>query len=244
MSNPAVPTITNDVAANLAGVQARMDAAALGAGRAPTDVTLVAVSKGHDVAAIRAALETGHRVFGENRVQEAQAKWPALKAEYPDIRLHLIGPLQTNKAGAALALFDVIETLDRARLAVKLRAELDRQPERAARDIRYFVQVNTGEESQKAGIAPGDVDLFIKALGDEYHLAVGGLMCIPPADEEPALHFALLGKIAQRNGLSRLSMGMSDDFEVAVAFGATHVRVGTAIFGARQGVAPGLNGHP
>jgi pyridoxal phosphate enzyme (YggS family) len=244
MSKPLVPTISDDVAANLAAVLERIEAAARAVGRAPSDVTLVAVSKGHDVAAIRAALEAGHRVFGENRVQEAEAKWPALKGEYPDVCLHLIGPLQTNKAAAALRLFDVIETVDRVRLAARLRAELDRRPEPSTAAIRYFVQVNTGEEPQKAGVPPGEADTLIKALNTDYRLGVDGLMCIPPADEEPALHFALLGKIAERNGLASLSMGMSDDFEVAVAFGATHVRVGTAIFGARQGSGPGVNGHP
>jgi len=230
-----MPTTSSDVAANLAVVRARIEAAAQAAHRAPSDVTLVAVSKGHDVTAIRAALEAGHRVFGENRVQEAEAKWPALKSEYPDACLHLIGPLQTNKVAAALGLFDVIETVDRVRLAAKLRVELDKRPEGTIAAIRCFVQVNTGEEPQKAGVAPGEADILIKALNTDYRLAFEGLMCIPPADEEPALHFALLGKIAERNGLVSLSMGMSGDFEVAVAFGATHVRVGTAIFGVRQG---------
>ena len=238
------PVTAADVAANLTAVRARIESAALAAGRAPSEITLVAVSKGHDVTAIRAALEAGHRVFGENRVQEAEAKWPGLKTEYGDICLHLIGPLQTNKAAAALRLFDVIETIDRVRLAARLRAELDKRPELAARAVRYFVQVNTGEEPQKAGIAPGEADSLIKAMSAEYRLAAEGLMCIPPAHEEPALHFALLGKIAERNGLASLSMGMSDDFEVAVAFGATHVRVGTAIFGARQGAAPQFNDLP
>ena len=223
------------MAARLADVRARIETAARTAGRAPDSVTLVAVSKGHGVDAITAALEAGQRVFGENRVQEAIAKWPALKDAYPDVCLHLIGPLQTNKAADALALFDVIETVDRARLAAKLRAELDRRPELAAREIRFFVQVNTGEEPQKAGVAPAEADALIAAMATEYGIPARGLMCIPPVDEEPALHFALLGKIAERNGLTGLSMGMSADFETAVAFGATHVRVGTAIFGAREG---------
>jgi pyridoxal phosphate enzyme (YggS family) len=244
MSKPLIPANSNDVAANLAAVLERIAAAARAAGRAPSDVTLVAVSKGHDVTAIRAALEAGQRVFGENRVQEAEAKWPALKREYPDVRLHLIGPLQTNKAATALRLFNVIETVDRVRLAARLRAELDKRPELASAAIRYFVQVNTGEEPQKAGVIPGEADTLIKALNTDYGFAADGLMCIPPADEEPALHFALLGKIAHRNALANLSMGMSDDFEVAVAFGATHVRVGTAIFGARQGTGPGVNVRP
>ncbi len=224
----AHPTI--DIAANLAAVQARIAAAARGAGRDPASVTLVAVSKLHGVDAIRAAIASGQRVFGENRVQEAQAKWPELKREFPDIVLHLIGPLQTNKVGDAVELFDVIETVDREKLAIRLQsalARLDRAPP------RLFVQVNTGEEPQKAGIAPGEADAFIAACRDTHGLSIDGLMCIPPVDEEPSPHFALLAKIAARNRLARLSMGMSADFEVAVAFGATHVRVGTAIFGPR-----------
>ncbi|MDH3241008.1 MAG: YggS family pyridoxal phosphate-dependent enzyme [Alphaproteobacteria bacterium] len=222
------------VARNLAAVTARIAAAARAAGRSAEDVTLVAVSKGHGVAAIRGALEVGHRVFGENRVQEAESKWPALKADYPDVRLHLIGPLQTNKAADALALFDVIETVDRPRLAAKLRAELDRRAELGARGVSYYVQVNTGEEPQKAGIPPAEADAFLASMTADYKLPVSGLMCIPPVDEEPALHFALLAEIARRNGVKYLSMGMSADFETAVTFGATHVRVGTAIFGMRE----------
>lgn len=219
-----------DIAANLATVRAHIAAAARSAGRAADAVTLVAVSKGHGIEAIRAALVAGQRVFGENRVQEAEQKWPALKREYPDVVLHLIGPLQTNKAADAVALFDVIETLDRDRLAARLAVVLARLtgPRR-----RLFVQVNTGEEPQKAGIAPGEADAFIAACRDTHGLAVDGLMCIPPVDEEPSPHFALLAKIAARNDLSQLSMGMSADYEIAVAFGATHVRVGTAIFGPR-----------
>jgi pyridoxal phosphate enzyme (YggS family) len=216
------------VADNLAGVRARIDGATQAAGRAPGSVTLVAVSKGHGVDAIRAALECGQRVFGENRVQEAQVKWPDLRREFPDIELHLIGPLQTNKVADALELFDVIETLDRDRLAVKLGAALAGAP-----GPRLLVQVNTGEEPQKAGIAPQAADAFIAACRDQHKLAPGGLMCIPPVDEEPAPHFALLAKIAARNGLGELSMGMSADYETAITFGATHVRVGTAIFGGR-----------
>jgi pyridoxal phosphate enzyme (YggS family) len=167
-------------------------------------------------------------------VQEAEAKWPELKAAFPDVRLHLIGPLQTNKAALALALFDDIETVDRPRLAAKLRAELDRRPELAARAHSFFVQVNTGEEPQKAGIPPDEADEFLAAMAAEYRLPVSGLMCIPPVEEDPALHFALLAEIARRNSVTSLSMGMSADFETAVAFGATHVRVGTAIFGVRE----------
>jgi len=216
------------VADNLAGVRARIDAATQAAGRTPGSVTLVAVSKGHGVDAIRAALECGQRVFGENRVQEAQAKWPDLRREYPDIELHLIGPLQTNKVADALELFDVIETLDRDRLAAKLGAALAGAP-----GPRLLVQVNTGEEPQKAGIAPEAADAFIASCRDQHKLTPGGLMCIPPVDEEPAPHFALLARIAARNGLAELSMGMSADYETAITFGATHVRVGTAIFGGR-----------
>jgi hypothetical protein len=238
MTETDAPLSPKDIAANLAAVLGRIEAAARAAGRAPGDVTLVAVSKGLGVPAIRAALEAGYRVFGENRVQEAEAKWPALKAEYPDVTLHLIGPLQTNKAAHALALFDVIETVDRVRLAAKLRAELDRRPDLAARAITYFVQVNIGEEPQKAGVAPAEADALIRAVAEDHRLPVSGLMCIPPVGEEPALHFALLAKIAERNGLARLSMGMSADFETAVAFGATDVRVGTAIFGVRETHGP------
>jgi pyridoxal phosphate enzyme (YggS family) len=234
MTETETPIPAAQVGENLAVVTERVAAAARDAGRAPEDITLVAVSKGHGVGAIRGALEVGHRVFGENRVQEAEAKWPALKVEFPDVRLHLIGPLQTNKVALALALFDVIETVDRPRLAAKLRAELDRRPQLDARGLSYFVQVNTGEEPQKAGIAPAEADAFLAAMAAEYRIPVSGLMCIPPVDEEPALHFALLAEIARRNGVASLSMGMSADFETAVAFGATHVRVGTAIFGVRE----------
>ena len=178
---------------------------------------------------VEAALAEGQRVFGENRVQEAQGKWPALKARYPDVTLHLIGPLQTNKAADAIALFDVIETVDRPKLARVLAAEMKKQ----GRVLDCFVQVNTGEEDQKAGVLPSEADAFIEACRDEHGLKVVGLMCIPPADEEPALHFALLREIARRHGLEKLSMGMSGDYETAIEFGATHVRVGTAIFGDR-----------
>jgi len=186
------------------------------------------VAKRHDAARIRPVLAGGHRVFGENRVQEAAAKWPALRAETPGVELHLIGPLQTNKVRDAVALFDVIETVDRPKLARALADEMARQDRR----LPVFIQVNTGEEPQKAGVAPQDADDFVSVCRD-LGLDVVGLMCIPPLDEEPALHFALLGKIAARNGLDNLSMGMSADFETAAALGATHVRIGTEIFGAR-----------
>jgi PLP dependent protein len=218
-----------DIAANLADVQARIAAAARAAGRPPEMVALVAVSKTHDAGAIAAAIAAGQRRFGENRVQEAQAKYPALKAQHAGIELHLIGPLQTNKVKEAVALFDVIETLDRMRLAEALQREMERQQKRP----RLFIQVNTGAEAQKAGILPEAADGFIEECR-RLGLAIDGLMCIPPAAEEPALHFALLREIARRHGLSQLSMGMSGDYETAIRFGATHVRVGTAIFGARE----------
>lgn len=220
------------MSAALAEVQARIAAAARAASREPASVTLVAVSKTHGADRVEELLRAGHRVFGENRVQEAQAKFPELKRRYPDLELHLIGPLQTNKARDAVALFDVIESVDRPKLA----AELAREMARLNRRPQCFVQVNTGEEEQKAGIAPADTDAFIRACIEEHKLPIVGVMCIPPADEEPALHFALLAKIAQRNGLKQISMGMSADYETAVRFGATHVRVGSALFGAR-GVA-------
>lgn len=213
----------------LAEVRAHIAEAARAAGRDPSDITLVAVSKTHGAERVRELLEVGQRVFGENRVQEAEGKFPALKAEYPDLELHLIGPLQTNKARDAVALFDVIQSVDRDKLAVALVKEMDRLGRRPA----CYIQVNTGEEPQKAGILPKDVDAFVAACRDQHKLPVVGLMCIPPVDEEPALHFALLAKMAARNGLSRLSMGMSADYETAVRLGATHVRVGSALFGAR-----------
>ena len=220
---------TSDVAANLAAVRARVGAAATAAGRDPDAVTLVAVTKVHGPERIDAALAAGHRVFGENRVQEAQSKYPALKAANPDLVLHLIGPLQTNKARDAVELFDVIETVDRPKLARALAKEMARTGRRPA----CFIQVNTGEEPQKAGVMPGDVEALIALARDELDLPVTGLMCIPPIDEEPSLHFALLAEMAKRNGLAQLSMGMTADFETAIRFGATHVRVGTAIFGPR-----------
>ena len=218
-----------EISARLAEVRAKIAAAAAESGRDAAEIALVAVSKTHPPAAVEAALAAGQAVFGENRVQEAQGKFPALKAAHPALRLHLIGPLQTNKVKDALALFDVIETLDRPKLAHALAKEAQKLG--VAPDC--YIQVNTGEEPQKAGIAPGEADAFIaecRALG----LQVAGLMCIPPLDEAPALHFALLREIARRNGLAGLSMGMSGDYETAVRFGATLVRVGTGIFGTRQ----------
>jgi len=220
-----------EIATRLAAVQGHIAAAAAAAGRRAEDVRLVAVSKMHDVGAITAALAAGQRRFGENRVQEAQAKYPGLKATYADLELHLIGPLQTNKVREAVALFDVIETLDRPKLVEALEREMARQGRRP----RLFIEVNTGEEAQKAGVLPADADAFI-AFCRERRQAIDGLMCIPPADEEPALHFALLREIARRNAIPHLSMGMSADYETAIRFGATYVRVGTAIFGERPSV--------
>jgi pyridoxal phosphate enzyme (YggS family) len=213
----------------LAEVRQHIETAARAAGRDPAAVTLVAVSKTHGAERVRELLEAGQRVFGENRVQEAEEKFPALKAEYTDLELHLIGPLQTNKAREAVALFDVIQSVDRERLATTLAKEMAR----AGRRPDCYVQVNTGEEPQKAGVLPSEVDAFVAACRDTHKLPIVGLMCIPPVDEEPALHFALLAKMAARNGLAKVSMGMSADYEMAVRLGATHVRVGTALFGER-----------
>ncbi len=218
-----------DIAANLASVRQRITEAAAAAGRTPGSIALVAVAKTFGADAVRAALAAGQSAFGENRVQEAQGKYPPLKAAHPSLELHLIGPLQTNKVRDAVALFDVIQTVDRPKLAAALAAEMNR----SGRRPRCFIQVNTGEEPQKAGILPDGADAFIAEAREKHGLPVEGLMCIPPLDEEAALHFALLREIARRNGLSGLSMGMSGDFETAIRFGATHVRVGSAIFGAR-----------
>lgn len=220
------------ISANLAAVRERIAAAARAADRAPESVTLVAVSKTHPAASVRQALLAGHRVFGENRVQEAQAKYPELREEFHDLALHLIGPLQTNKVRDAVANFDVIESVDRLRLAQALAREM----EHAGCRPPCLIEVNTGEEPQKAGIMPADADGFILECRERLDLPIIGLMCVPPLDEEPAPHFALLREIARRNGLEILSMGMSADFEKAIRFGATHVRVGTAIFGARGAV--------
>ena len=203
--------------------------AAKDGGRSPDDVTLVAVSKTFDADAVRPVILAGQRVFGENRVQEAQGKWPALREETLGIELHLIGPLQSNKAADAVALFDVIETVDREKIARALADEMKRQ----GRTPKLYVQVNPGLEPQKAGIAPDDAKAFVDLCRNELGLAVEGLMCIPPAEENPGPHFALLAKLAARCGVDKLSMGMSGDYETAVAFGATSVRVGSAIFGVR-----------
>ena len=224
----------SDGADRLAEVTGRIAEAARASGRSPSDVTLVAVSKTHGADRVRELLEVGHRVFGENRVQEAEGKFPELKAAWPDLELHLIGPLQTNKARDAVALFDVIQSVDRDRLAAALAKEM----EKLGRRPDCYIQVNTGEEPQKAGILPKDLDAFVGLCRDQYKLPVVGLMCIPPVDEEPALHFALLAKMAARNGLAKLSMGMSADYETAVRMGATHVRVGSALFGSRPPLQP------
>ena len=213
---------------SLTDIAARLDAARARAGRAPGDVTLIAVSKLQPPDRVEAVLDAGHRTFGENRVQEAQGKWPGWTARYPGCDLHLLGPLQTNKARAAVDLFDAIHSLDRPKLARRL-ADVAQE---AGRCPGLFVQVNTGEEPQKAGVAPGDADAFV-AQARAMDLPVLGLMCIPPEGADPASHFDMLAAIAARNGLAGLSMGMSADFEAAVARGATHVRVGSAIFGAR-----------
>ena len=218
------------IAENLADILARIEAARKTAIKPAAATQLVAVSKTVPEAGVREALGAGQRLFGENRVQEAQGKYPALKQEFPDIQLHLIGPLQTNKVREAVALFDVIETLDRVKLADAFAAER----ERGGKIPRLFIQVNTGEEPQKAGVLPEDADAFLKACRETYELQIAGLMCIPPFEESPGPHFALTAKIAARNGLKLLSMGMTADFATAIAFGATHVRVGTAIFGGRE----------
>ena len=210
-------------------VRERLKVAAAMAGREASAVTLVAVSKTFGPEAITPVIAAGQRVFGENRVQEAKAKWPALKAAHPGLELHLVGPLQTNKVEEAVKLFDVIETIDREKLARAVAKEMARQGSRP----RLFIQVNTGEEPQKAGIGPRETDALVELCRSELGLQIEGLMCVPPIEEEAALHFALLRKIAERNGLKALSMGMSSDFETAIAFGATHVRVGSAIFGER-----------
>lgn len=222
-------TIAETIAANLADVRAKIAKAARAANRDPAAITLIAVAKMHDEEAVQTALAAGQTAFGENRVQEAKAKYPALKAAHPALELHLIGPLQTNKARDALALFDAIHTLDRESLAETLGPEI----KRAGSAPKLFVQVNTGEEPQKAGVAPKDALAFIARCREHHGLPVTGLMCIPPAEDPPAPHFALLVKLAREAGVSNLSMGMSGDYETAIRLGATHVRVGTAIFGAR-----------
>src|SRR5262249_35427461 len=223
-------TATNTLEAPLAKVRAEIARACAEAKRDPASVTLVAISKTFDVDAIEPVIAAGQRVFGENRVQEAKAKWPALRAHHAGLELHLVGPLQSNKAKEAVALFDAIHSVDRPSVCEALAKEIARQ----GRKPTLFVEVNTGAEPQKAGVLPKEADAFLKKCRDDYGLAIAGLMCIPPFDEPPAPHFALTAKIARRNGLALLSMGMSADFPLAIDFGATHVRVGPAIFGARS----------
>jgi pyridoxal phosphate enzyme (YggS family) len=221
-----------DTSANrLAAVRGEIEKACRAAGRAPDAVTLVAISKTFGAEAIVPVIGAGQRVFGENRVQEAKEKWTELRERQPDIELHLVGPLQSNKAREAVALFDVIHTVDRPKIAEALGQEMAKQGRRP----RLLIELNTGAEPQKAGVLPEAADDFVAECREKHGLAIEGLMCIPPLDEAPAPHFALTAKIAKRNGLSLLSMGMSADFASAIAFGATHIRVGTAIFGERQG---------
>lgn len=229
MSDPAATTQTA-AAERLATVRDSIAEAARAAGRDPAAVTLIAVSKTFAAEAVEPVIAAGQRSFGENRVQEAQGKWPALKQRFPDIDLHLVGPLQSNKAGDAVALFDCIHSIDRPKIAGAIAAEMDRQGRRP----RLLVQVNTGEEPQKAGVPPAETEAFVQQCREEFGLAIEGLMCLPPLEEEPALHFALLEKLAGRLGLKELSMGMSADYETAIGFGATSVRIGTAVFGPRE----------
>lgn len=221
--------VTSDSPSGLAIVEREIARACKDARRDRASVTLIAVSKTFEADAIAPVIQAGQRIFGENRVQEAKAKWPALMNDYPDLLLHLIGPLQSNKAKEAVALFDAIHSLDRASLCEALAKEIVKQDKRP----QLFVQLNTGEEPQKAGIAPADADAFLASCRDVYGLQIAGLMCIPPVDDPPAPHFALTAGIAARNGLKLLSMGMSADFETAIQLGATHIRVGSAIFGRR-----------
>jgi len=223
-------TDKNTAVQALARVKQKISEAAEKAGRSPLDVELVTVSKTHTPEKITPVIEAGHRIFGENRVQEAMQKWPELKQHYSDLELHLIGPLQTNKVKDAVGLFDVIQTLDRPKLARVLASEMAAQD----RYLELFIQINTGCEVQKAGVLPDKADYFIAMCRGDYELKITGLMCIPPFSQDALPHFTLLKEIAKRNGISGLSMGMSSDFEIAVEAGATHVRVGSAIFGARE----------
>jgi pyridoxal phosphate enzyme (YggS family) len=229
MSSQFSSPVSSPLPNPLAQVEADIARACKEAQRERSSVTLIAVSKTFEADAITPVIAAGQRVFGENRVQEAKAKWPALLAANPGLSLHLIGPLQSNKAKEAVALFDAIHSVDRPSVCEALAKEIDRQQ----RAPELFVQLNTGEEPQKAGVAPREADAFIAGCRDTYGLTISGLMCIPPLDEPPAPHFALTAKIAARNGLKSLSMGMSADFAIAIQLGATHVRIGTAIFGAR-----------
>jgi hypothetical protein len=227
------PIISADPAANLKHVLDTIESARKTAIAPAPELRVIAVSKGHGTERILPMLQAGHRDFGENRVQEAQGKWRGLRSSHPDLKLHLIGPLQTNKVREAIELFDAIHSVDRAKLAEALKAELAK----TGKAIQLFVQVNTGEEPQKSGVGPRDAAAFVRHCKETLALPVVGLMCIPPLDEEPALHFALLQKLARECALPFLSMGMSDDYETAIRFGATHVRIGTAIFGPRETTA-------
>jgi pyridoxal phosphate enzyme (YggS family) len=229
MTSETPSPITPHLPSGLLAVEQDIARACQQARRDRSSVTLVAVSKTFDAGAISPVIEAGQRVFGENRVQEAKTKWPGLISAYPDVALHLIGPLQSNKAREAVALFDAIHSVDRPSICEALAKEIFSQK----RAPQLFVQLNTGEEPQKAGVAPAEADGFIASCREKYGLAISGLMCIPPVDDAPAPHFALTAKIAARNGLKNLSMGMSADFAIAIQFGATHVRVGSAIFGKR-----------
>jgi len=230
MRSDACNPVQEEAAAHRLGVvRTNIASAAREAGRDPSATTLIAVSKTFDGDAIRPVLEAGQRHFGENRVQEAQGKWPALKAAYPDVRLHLIGPLQSNKSKEAVGLFDAIHAIDRPKIARAIAQEMQSQ----GRRIELFIQVNTGEEAQKAGVVPGDLAPLVDVCRGELGLEIAGLMCIPPVEDQPAPHFAFLAKLAHDHGLAKLSMGMSGDYETAVQFGASYVRVGSAIFGAR-----------
>lgn len=214
---------------NLHRVRGNIERAEREAGRAPGSVTLVAVSKTFAAEEIVPVIEAGHRVFGENRVQEAQGKWPALRARFPDLKLHLIGPLQSNKTREAVALFDAFHAVDRPKIAEALASEMAKQ----GKALDLFVQVNTGEEPQKAGVMPRETEALVRLCREQLGLSIAGLMCIPPVDDEPAVHFAFLAKLAKDLGLPGVSMGMSSDYETAIALGATHVRVGSKIFGHR-----------
>ncbi len=225
-----MPSKTHAAVERLGIVRAEIEKAARAAGREPRSVTLVAITKTFAAEHVLPVLESGHRVFGENRVQEAKAKWPALRERFPDIELHLVGPLQSNKAREAVALFDVIHTIDRPKIAAALAEEMAKQGRRP----RLLVEINSGAEPQKAGVLPEAADAFLAECRARYGLDIEGLMCIPPIHEPPAPHFALTAKIAKRNALKLLSMGMSADFSTAIAFGATHVRIGSAIFGPRR----------
>jgi pyridoxal phosphate enzyme (YggS family) len=221
---------TTDPKANLTEIRARIETAANDARRSAREVSLIAVAKRQPLDRVNALLEAGHRVFGENRIQEAADKWPAIKRRFPDVELHMVGSLQSNKVADAIALFDAIHSIDRMKLARRVAEEIAT----AQRDPELFVQINTGEEPQKSGILPQEADDFIHQCREGLGLRISGLMCLPPIDEEASLHFALLARIARRNGIDNLSMGMSEDFETAIILGATHIRVGTALFGSRD----------